>query len=156
MWRWTPASTSRRARRSARSRIRTPRPRARASSRSIRSAGWRWRQGCYRWRRRALVAGTYPKVTVDAKGRVTGGTTLVSGDIPAHTHVATDIVSGALPFTIQKPGTAIGTRRALNLIEGANITLTVADDSGNDRVNRSEEHTSELQSPCNLVCRLLL
>src|SRR2546426_5719557 len=25
-----------------------------------------------------------------------------------------------------------------------------------DAVNRSEEHTSELQSPCNLVCRLLL
>src|SRR5205807_5516036 len=26
----------------------------------------------------------------------------------------------------------------------------------NTLVNRSEEHTSELQSPCNLVCRLLL
>src|SRR2546426_9088688 len=25
-----------------------------------------------------------------------------------------------------------------------------------DRESRSEEHTSELQSPCNLVCRLLL
>src|SRR5256885_12518660 len=25
-----------------------------------------------------------------------------------------------------------------------------------DKVDRSEEHTSELQSPCNLVCRLLL
>src|SRR5256885_1675140 len=25
-----------------------------------------------------------------------------------------------------------------------------------DRPGRSEEHTSELQSPCNLVCRLLL
>src|SRR5256885_4058457 len=25
-----------------------------------------------------------------------------------------------------------------------------------DRCGRSEEHTSELQSPCNLVCRLLL
>src|SRR5256885_12999097 len=25
-----------------------------------------------------------------------------------------------------------------------------------DRLWRSEEHTSELQSPCNLVCRLLL
>src|SRR5256885_11923085 len=25
-----------------------------------------------------------------------------------------------------------------------------------DAVRRSEEHTSELQSPCNLVCRLLL
>src|SRR5256885_8711638 len=24
------------------------------------------------------------------------------------------------------------------------------------RIERSEEHTSELQSPCNLVCRLLL
>src|SRR6516162_10309809 len=27
---------------------------------------------------------------------------------------------------------------------------------GDGRVRRSEEHTSELQSPCNLVCRLLL
>src|SRR5256885_8704212 len=25
-----------------------------------------------------------------------------------------------------------------------------------DEIHRSEEHTSELQSPCNLVCRLLL
>src|SRR2546426_1356876 len=28
--------------------------------------------------------------------------------------------------------------------------------SGSTRSRRSEEHTSELQSPCNLVCRLLL
>src|SRR5256885_10792098 len=28
--------------------------------------------------------------------------------------------------------------------------------SSDDLVGRSEEHTSELQSPCNLVCRLLL
>src|SRR5256885_2956261 len=27
---------------------------------------------------------------------------------------------------------------------------------GKEAKNRSEEHTSELQSPCNLVCRLLL
>src|SRR2546426_6403750 len=27
---------------------------------------------------------------------------------------------------------------------------------GAHRLDRSEEHTSELQSPCNLVCRLLL
>src|SRR5256885_12963775 len=27
---------------------------------------------------------------------------------------------------------------------------------GGSRPGRSEEHTSELQSPCNLVCRLLL
>src|SRR2546426_2252416 len=30
------------------------------------------------------------------------------------------------------------------------------DQGRSDRVDRSEEHTSELQSPCNLVCRLLL
>src|SRR5256885_7190960 len=28
--------------------------------------------------------------------------------------------------------------------------------SSDGRIERSEEHTSELQSPCNLVCRLLL
>src|SRR5256885_5598087 len=32
--------------------------------------------------------------------------------------------------------------------------LTIA--SGMGESGRSEEHTSELQSPCNLVCRLLL
>src|SRR2546426_9323724 len=32
------------------------------------------------------------------------------------------------------------------------LRLTLA----NDPRGRSEEHTSELQSPCNLVCRLLL
>src|SRR5256885_11861617 len=31
-----------------------------------------------------------------------------------------------------------------------------ADDPQDDDLERSEEHTSELQSPCNLVCRLLL
>src|SRR5688500_19827742 len=29
-------------------------------------------------------------------------------------------------------------------------------DAGRGTESRSEEHTSELQSPCNLVCRLLL
>src|SRR5256885_8450526 len=29
-------------------------------------------------------------------------------------------------------------------------------DQAHDLLQRSEEHTSELQSPCNLVCRLLL
>src|SRR5256885_7949643 len=36
---------------------------------------------------------------------------------------------------------------------------TAVDDSpprGGESSTRSEEHTSELQSPCNLVCRLLL
>src|SRR5205807_3044060 len=33
---------------------------------------------------------------------------------------------------------------------------TAALTTAGERVERSEEHTSELQSPCNLVCRLLL
>src|SRR5688500_20190617 len=44
---------------------------------------------------------------------------------------------------------------------GANLpTVISASVAMNDQLiiqtNRSEEHTSELQSPCNLVCRLLL
>src|SRR5256885_9381136 len=43
----------------------------------------------------------------------------------------------------------------------ANATHRVAHEhraapAGRDARRRSEEHTSELQSPCNLVCRLLL
>src|SRR5688500_19715626 len=34
-------------------------------------------------------------------------------------------------------------------------SITITDASGRT-LSRSEEHTSELQSPCNLVCRLLL
>ena len=39
------------------------------------------------------VAGTYTKVTTDAQGRVSSGTTLVSGDLPAHTHTWAQITS---------------------------------------------------------------
>src|SRR6266566_8213422 len=50
-------------------------------------------------------------------------------------------------------------------LEGADLVAEPAHvggggGAGHDRVHgresRSEEHTSELQSPCNLVCRLLL
>lgn len=38
-----------------------------------------------------VAAGTYTKLTVDLKGRVTAGTTLSAGDLPAHTHTASNI-----------------------------------------------------------------
>src|SRR2546426_1256372 len=47
---------------------------------------------------------------------------------------------------------------ALAMVAGAS-TLLGADRNQEQRgqfADRSEEHTSELQSPCNLVCRLLL
>jgi hypothetical protein len=79
--------------------------------------------------------GTYPKVTVDSKGRVTSGANLAAGDLPGHTHAASDIVSGELPHKVQKDGTDVGTRRALNLIQGTRISLAAADDPANDRVS---------------------
>src|SRR2546426_5860104 len=36
------------------------------------------------------------------------------------------------------------------------IAFQELDALGHSQPHRSEEHTSELQSPCNLVCRLLL
>lgn len=78
--------------------------------------------------------GTYPKVTVDAKGRVTSGANLAAADLPGHTHTATDIVSGELPHKVQHNGADVGTRRAINLVEGARVTLDAADDPANDRV----------------------
>src|SRR5256885_9734497 len=40
--------------------------------------------------------------------------------------------------------------------KGAHRRETPRREYEGDRASRSEEHTSELQSPCNLVCRLLL
>src|SRR5256885_7125386 len=46
----------------------------------------------------------------------------------------------------------ISTTRA----EGDEIWQGLSCETGARNLRRSEEHTSELQSPCNLVCRLLL
>src|SRR5256885_5962721 len=55
------------------------------------------------------------------------------------------------------PYTTLFRSRTLTML--ANTAKLVAESRG-ERVDldaiRSEEHTSELQSPCNLVCRLLL
>src|SRR5256885_7567530 len=50
---------------------------------------------------------------------------------------------GALPAETLAPGTPVGRDIPIDTV----VVLMQ---------ERSEEHTSELQSPCNLVCRLLL
>src|SRR2546426_6944851 len=40
--------------------------------------------------------------------------------------------------------------------DGPGVVLTSNPQAKERAIPRSEEHTSELQSPCNLVCRLLL
>src|SRR2546426_5631619 len=58
------------------------------------------------------------------------------------------IVLGGLPDVLQVPWVAMASRR--KVIAGPAAWRP------DDLRLRSEEHTSELQSPCNLVCRLLL
>src|SRR5256885_9969751 len=48
---------------------------------------------------------------------------------------------------------SVASRVLLTVLEAAAAVLTFP---LRHRPQRSEEHTSELQSPCNLVCRLLL
>src|ERR1039457_7539693 len=53
-----------------------------------------------------------------------------------------------LPLTFEPRGTEAGSRQQfVTHVAGHRVVLGAS---------RSEEHTSELQSPCNLVCRLLL
>src|SRR2546426_5418701 len=47
-------------------------------------------------------------------------------------------------------------QRSLIRSDGGLIAAAEGEARSVARVPRSEEHTSELQSPCNLVCRLLL
>src|SRR5256885_11050702 len=48
------------------------------------------------------------------------------------------------------------TVRMANQAAGAILGTELSVATGRSLPERSEEHTSELQSPCNLVCRLLL
>lgn len=47
---------------------------------------------------------------------------------------ATHLIEGDV-LKVSKGGTLVGTRKTVNLIEGSNVTLTVADNSGSDRVD---------------------
>src|SRR2546426_2955596 len=70
----------------------------------------------------------------------------------ATTEIYTLSLHDALPISS-------GSSRRLRIRMEAGVASTSSSGPMNSRANssvRSEEHTSELQSPCNLVCRLLL
>src|SRR5256885_6659766 len=62
--------------------------------------------------------------------------------------VAVQAVAGAREPAVLRRGARPGARRRPRQVHAARDAQA--------RRPRSEEHTSELQSPCNLVCRLLL
>src|SRR5205807_3228959 len=49
-----------------------------------------------------------------------------------------------------------GSRRVSSAGGGPTVSAGIVSAAGDSHTARSEEHTSELQSPCNLVCRPLL
>src|SRR2546426_9276360 len=87
--------------------------------------------------------------------RSTAGSALLAFDIGVGVQRVADWNSPAGPPPFAGPPTvgspAMGPwRRALSLYSLMVLPLA----PGRDLKVRSEEHTSELQSPCNLVCRL--
>src|SRR5256885_8840304 len=88
-----------------------------------------------------------------------GGIALVKLPVSEYPSVAppTVVVRAAYPGANPKviAETVAGPlEQSLNGVEGMLYMFSQSTSDG--RLTRSEEHTSELQSPCNLVCRLLL
>src|SRR3989454_8537428 len=61
-------------------------------------------------------------------------------------------------YTCREPGCLVRyhSPRGYFMVQGGNAIKEEATPNVTCTHDRSEEHTSELQSPCNLVCRLLL
>src|SRR5256885_11903626 len=80
-----------------------------------------------------------------SRGLLVGKNPDVGGDAGVVEDVERQGDDGFEPVVLQHPA--------------ADVALALACIAGEQRravMHRSEEHTSELQSPCNLVCRLLL
>src|SRR5256885_5032822 len=55
-----------------------------------------------------------------------------------------------------RPSRRRSRRPPLRFSHACSVSISDGSDPTRSSIARSEEHTSELQSPCNLVCRLLL
>src|SRR5256885_9091034 len=73
----------------------------------------------------------------------------------ATTEIYTLSLHDALPISHPR-GQQGGQARCASRLRGQRRIRPVRQAGCHRRAARSEEHTSELQSPCNLVCRLLL
>jgi len=69
-------------------------------------------------------------VTISAGTGLTGG-----GDLSTNRTLSVSNDTTTQRVRISKGGSLVGTRQELNLVQGSNITLTTADDAGNNRVN---------------------
>src|ERR1039457_5841196 len=92
--------------------------------------------------KRSLTSGG-PYSTVSTPGNVTGTTFADSTVVNETTYYY--VVSATTPYG-----------ESVNSAEVSSASVCTPPATPTASYNRSEEHTSELQSPCNLVCRLLL
>src|SRR5205807_222256 len=74
---------------------------------------------------------------------------------PFIARVASSPVPNPTPTPVPAPSVRVTVSPA-RIREGGDATYTISASTIDPLQTRSEEHTSELQSPCNLVCRLLL
>src|SRR2546426_4926860 len=76
----------------------------------------------------------------------------------ATTEIYTLSLHDALPILVTERASCawVGHLRTVHAILTSSVPKSAASWSEKIPARRSEEHTSELQSPCNLVCRLLL
>ena len=73
---------------------------------------------------------------VDEARTITAGTGLTGGgDLSANRSLAVSDNSTTQRVEVAEGATLIGTRKRINFVEGSNVTITTADDAGNDRVN---------------------
>src|SRR2546426_6845627 len=108
-----------------------------------------------------MVSGV--EVLVGVTRDPTFGPLLVIGAGGVQAELLADTACRPLPVSRQEIVALLGEVRALGVLRGyrgrppADVPALVEAIAGLTRLaQRSEEHTSELQSPCNLVCRLLL
>src|SRR5439155_26970702 len=66
------------------------------------------------------------------------------------------VISGVAAIAKEQSSSARIDQTAFVPLGGIDQWISIRGDSGNNDCNRSEEHTSELQSRGQLVCRLLL
>src|SRR5256885_13210359 len=86
-----------------------------------------------------------------------------SRELPREPKLAANWVMGELAAALNKENLEVGSGR-LPAARLAGLLRRICDQTISGKIAkevfetmwRSEEHTSELQSPCNLVCRLLL
>src|ERR1039457_7570757 len=109
--------------------------------------------GIIRDRSGAVIPGAMITVTNTRTGVSSKATTNLEGDF-----VAPCLLPGEYRAVVEKQGFKKVDRTGITLSVGDTIRIEFTLEVGamTESTTRSEEHTSVLQLPCNLVCRLLL